>query len=135
MSTHAVLVAGVDPEWLKTAASQGYDTGSRNDSTKIEASVKRFKEDIKQYKDTTVSQLFLRPGDEAQWQKFVALLQSRKWDAVCLGGGVRTIPQLGEYFTSLVHQVQHDQPSAKLLFPLLPEDIVPALKKYLPEAK
>ena len=65
----------------------------------------------------------------------MALLKSKKWDCITFGGGVRTIPQLGDYFTELVHAVMKEQPQATLLFPLLPEDVVPALKKYYPQAK
>lgn len=129
-----VLTAGVSPEWLEEAASRGFDIGGRNEKAKIEASIKRLMEDLQQYKNTSFEGCFLRPDDEGELERFTTLLNTRKWDAITLGGGVRTIPWLGEFFTLLVNQVMRDQPQAKLLFPLLPEDIGPALKKHLPEA-
>ncbi|KAF2173236.1 hypothetical protein M409DRAFT_49709 [Zasmidium cellare ATCC 36951] len=130
----SILIAGVATAWLQEASTQGIDIGTRNDPTKIAASAKILQQDLKSFHNTTFEIAFLHPGDASKWKKFVSVLRSRKWDCVSLGGGVRTIPELGDYFTDLVREVVREQPGARLIFPLLPEDAGPAIRKYLPQA-
>lgn len=131
----SILLAGVAPAWLQEAPAKGIDIGSRNEPSKIAASAKMLQEDLKSFQDTTFEVMFLHPGDASNWDKFASTLKSRKWDCISLGGGVRTIPELGDYFTELIHLAATEQPGARLIFPLLPEDAGPAIRKYLPQAK
>ncbi|KAK4507190.1 hypothetical protein PRZ48_000925 [Zasmidium cellare] len=128
-----ILVAGVSQTFLQTTT---YDIGPRNDPAKIAASVKILQEDLKtNFHHTTFVPVGLNPGDEANWEEFVSTLKSKKWDCVSLGGGVRTIPECGEYFTELVNLVVRECPGVRLVFPLLPEDVGPAVRRWVPEAK
>lgn len=128
-----ILTAGVSVDWIEQANARGVDTGERNQKRNIDPSIQKFKEDLQNLQNTTIETTFLKPGDTAYWNEFVAKVKSKKWDGITLGG-VRTIPKLGDYFTELVHLAIREQPQATLMFPLLPEDIVPAVRKYVPGA-
>lgn len=127
-----ILTAGVAPQWLAEQAAKGIDVGPRNESQKIAASIQKMQEDLKQFNNLVLEGIMLRPGEDGSWQDFFALLKKRRWDGVTLGGGVRTTPFLSDYFTELIAATTREQPQATLLFPLLPEDIAPAIKKHMP---
>ena len=90
---------------------------------------------LKKFESLTLEGVMLRPGDDESWEEYLALLKKRKYDGIAFGGGVRTIPQLSDYFTQLIRTATSEQPQATLVFPLLPEDIPTAIKKHLPEIK
>ncbi|EMC97849.1 hypothetical protein BAUCODRAFT_120774 [Baudoinia panamericana UAMH 10762] len=126
-----VLLAGLHPQWLQTATEKGYDIGSTNQSSNIAEEAKQMMADLRALQSVKPTTHMFNPDDDSNLEAFMTLLGSEKFDGVSLGGGVRTIPQLGDYFTNLVNEVVRKQPGAKLLFPLTPKDIVPAIKKYL----
>ncbi|KAF2167555.1 hypothetical protein M409DRAFT_22360 [Zasmidium cellare ATCC 36951] len=131
--TH-ILIIGIKPGWFSEAGKKGYNMGESRSQSQVEASVKKLQEDLRSLKNTTVETLQVLPGEDGDWEKLVEALQKRHWDGISFGGGLRRHPDLGDYFTQAIQMAMQENPGAKFLFPLVPDEVYPAIKEYIPQA-
>lgn len=60
------------------------------------------------------------------------ILQSKKWDGVIIGFGVKGNPELNEFFEGLVNAVREWAPQAKIGFNTSPDSTVAAARRICP---
>lgn len=131
--TH-ILTIGINPSWFGEASNKGYNMGESRSQAEVEASVRKLREDLKSFQNTAFETIQVNPGEPEDWTKLVAALKKRKWDGISFGGGLRRHPDLGDFFTEAIQVAVRENPKATFLFPLRPDDVCPALKRYIPQA-
>lgn len=131
--TH-ILTIGIKPSWFGEASNKGYNMGESRSQAQVEASVRKLKEDLGSFQNTAFETVQVRPGQPEDWEALVTALKKRKWDGISFGGGLRRHPDLGDYFTEAIQVAMLENPNATFLFPLVPDDVYPAIKRYIPQA-
>lgn len=63
--------------------------------------------------------------------RITAALQTRRWDCVVVGGGIRKAEELTELFESTVNLIHRHAPSAEIAFNGTPKDIHEAVARRL----
>lgn len=77
-----------------------------------------------------VQDFYVGPNDSLDGLK--KELESRSWDGVMIGFGVRGNPKHTVFFEALVNLAKDSAPSAKLLFNSSPQTTMDALQRQLP---
>ena len=129
-----ILAIGIRPSWFAEATNKGYNMGDSRSQDQVEASVKKLEEDLRSFKNTTFETVQVRPGQPEDWDELLAALKKGNWDGISFGGGLRRHPDLGDYFTQAIHVAMRENPNATFLFPMVPDDVYSAIKRYIPHA-
>ena len=78
-------------------------------------------------------QLMIPP--EAMETDFVAALQSKQWDGVLIGNGIRSTMSLTPYMEKVIVEVRKHAPGAVLLFNTTPDTALDAVRRWFPDVK
>lgn len=68
---------------------------------------------------------------ESAGPQIAARLAAKPWDAVMIGAGIRTSPELLELFERIVNLVHAEAPGAKLCFNSSPDSTLAALRRWV----
>jgi hypothetical protein len=72
----------------------------------------------------------LRPEDDAR-AVLHAALQNKRYDCICIGAGLRLLPEHTALLETVVNTVHFQAPRAALCFNLAPADTVSAVERCL----
>jgi len=70
-------------------------------------------------------------GGDAVEDRVAEALNSRPWDCVVVGGGIRKSEELVELFESIVNLIHHHAPQADIAFNRAPDSLVDAIGRRI----
>lgn len=126
-SPKSVLLIGFDPKFIPYNAPEYIHEGWEAEATS--PGVYRIEQDLLDAGYAARSQL-VDQGDTAI-QVATEALNSRQWDIVCIGAGVRKGPRPAFIlFEKMVNLIKNLAPNAKICFNESPESTVAAVKRW-----
>jgi hypothetical protein len=119
-----VLMIGLDPEVVDYASLP-----MRLDEATLRAGLAA---DERRLRDLgyDASWLLVDRGETAE-AVVAQALQSKAFDCILIGAGIRTVPPLFLLFEKLVNAVHQGAPHAKLCFNTLPEDTAESVQRWV----